>query len=310
MTDYTQFNFATNLNDKGLYSQLEHNVKDFLDWSFLQINGYNNVDIVSGVNPQHYQLHNVSGIVGLPSNRVWESPFKDWIWEQPEGKDINNIEGIYLNNVFLPSPTGSGNYGYHINYPLGRIVLDNPVNIKSDIKLEYSYRQIQIYKSEDSSWWKEVQRTNYGIFNDTQLFNELLSEHRLQAPFIMIENISRNQQIPYQLGTPENILVQDMFLHIFTKNPSQRSNLIDILLTQKDKNLILYDINKVLKDGVYGLNYRGEINLNGLNYRQILDNTDYHYKKCFIKNSTLSELNNFSTTLFNGIIRWTLEIFP
>jgi hypothetical protein len=220
------------------------------------------------------------------------------------------ISGVYLNNTFLPAPTGSGNYGYHINYPLGRVVFDKPVNSKSSVKLEYSYRQVQIYKSEDASWWKEIQKNNYGAFNDSTFTNQLLAEHKLQPPFIMIETIARNNQIPYEIGNSSNILDQDILFHVFTRNPSQRSNLIDILLSQKDKGLILYDLNKVIADDVYGLNYRGEKNINGLNYGQLVTDPSYFYRQCYVKNSTLSELNQFSTTLYNGIVRWTLEIFP
>lgn len=310
--NYTQFNHITNINQKSLYSQLETNLKDFMDWSFLQINGYNNVNIISGINPSLYTLINAptaSGL-GIKDNTVWEGTFKDWVWENVDGHNINQISQVVVNGTPLPAPTGSGNYGYFIDYPLGRIVFDKPINPKSLVQLEYAYRQIQIYKSEDASWWKELQRTNYGLFSDSKFTGQLFSEHKLQTPFIMIETIARNQQIPYELGDSKNILVQDVLLHVFAKNPSQRSNIIDVLLAQKDKGLILYDINRVVADQVTGLNYRGEKNLNGLNYSQLLSNNQYVFKTCFIKNSVLSELNNFSTNLFNGIIRWTIEIFP
>lgn len=311
--DYTKFTDVDSINTKGTYAQLETNLKDFLDWSFLQIDGFNNVRIVSGVNPQHYTLHNVSiSGVGIKPNTVWESPFKEWVYQTglPTDTQPISISGIYLNNTFLPAPTGSGNYGYHINYPLGRVVFNNPINANSQVKLSYSYRQIQVYKSDDAPWWKEIQKNNYGIFNDNQFTQRLLAEHRLQTPFIMIETIARNQQIPYELGNSRNILDQDVLLHIFTSHSSQRSNLIDILLKQKDKGLLFYDLNKVLSDNVYGLNYRGEKNQNGLNYGQIVTNYTYFYRNAFIKNSLLSEINNFSTNLYNGIIRWTVEIFP
>lgn len=311
MTDHTHFNNTVNFNQKGLYSQIETNLKDFMDWSFLNVYAYNNVNIVSGVGPQTYTLRSVSASgTTSPSVTTWEGPFKDWVWENVPDRNIKVINNVILNGVNLPAPTGSGNYSYHINYPLGRLVFNNPVNSNSSVKLEYSYRQVQIYKSEDASWWKEIQKNNYGVFNDSSFTNQLLAEHKLQLPFIMIETIARNNQIPYEIGNSSNILDQDILFHIFTKNPSQRSNLIDILLSQKDKGLILYDLNKVVADGVYGLNYRGEKNINGLNYGQLVTDSRYFYKQCYVKNSTLSELNQFSSTLCNGIVRWTLEIFP
>ena len=311
MTDHTHFNNIVNFNQKGLYSQIETNLKDFMDWSFLNVYAYNNVNIVSGVSPQTYTLRSVSASGTTPQSvTTWEGPFKDWVWENVPDRNIKSINNVILNGVNLPTPTGSGNYTYHINYPLGRLAFNNPVSSNSSVKLEYSYRQVQTYKSEDSLWWKEIQKNNYGAFNDSAFTNQLLAEHKLQPPFIMIETIARNNQIPYEIGNSSNILDQDILFHVFTRNPSQRSNLIDILLSQKDKGLILYDLNKVIADGVYGLNYRGEKNINGLNYGQLVTDPSYFYRQCYVKNSTLSELNQFSTTLYNGIVRWTLEIFP
>ena len=131
----------------------------------------------------------------------------------------------------------------------------------------------------------------------------------MQIPSIMIETIARNFQTPIELGTSQNWITQDVLLHIFTENPVQRSNIMDILLLQKDKTFTLYDINKVIKDNKFALNYKGEINPSGSNYGQIVDNDAYFQHRATIKNSVTSEINNFSSSLYNGIIRWSIEIF-
>jgi hypothetical protein len=313
--DYAKFNHITNINEKYAISQVEDNLKHFLDWSFLQIDAYVNVNMVPGTPSGLYTLNPQPSPTGNPSNKssTWEGPTKDWVYENGDGfdpsKNINQVSGIYLNNTFLPAPTGSGNYGYHVNYPLGKITFDNPVSINSSVKLDYAYRYVQIYKSNESVWWKELTRTLYSSINNSP-YSQILSSHKIQMPFIMIEIISRNNQEAYELGNSKNMITQDILFHIFTETVAQRVSLMDILLTQKDKGLILYDINKVVKNAVYPLNYRGEQNLSGLPYNQLVSNSEYQYKKCYVKSADTVEMNNFSTSLFNGIIRWSLKIFP
>ena len=85
-----------------------------------------------------------------------------------------------------------------------------------------------------------------------------MANNRVQPPFIVIETIARNQQIPLELGSYRQILRQDVLLHIFTQNTNQRDSLVDTLLLQKDKSLALYDTDKLVKNNKYELNYRGE----------------------------------------------------
>ena len=126
----------------------------------------------------------------------------------------------------------------------------------------------------------------------------------------MIEIIPRTIQTPYQIGTSRNIIIQDVLLHIFAENITQRNTIIDILLLQKDKQTYLYDIQKIITAGVFKLNYRGEINNNGLNYGQLITNSIYQSNTVYISNATTSEFNTISSTLHNAIIRWTIEILP
>jgi hypothetical protein len=307
-----QFQHVTSIGNRDSISSLEDNLKSFLDWSFLNIGGYVNITIpTSGIdgNPLH-QLKPVTD----PSqkSKIWQAPYKDWIYES----GLNNqnpirISGIYLNDTFLPAPTGSGNYGYSINYPLGHVSFNSAVSASSKVELSYSYRYVQIYKSNESSWWKELQDQTYNManFKANKDYSTITSNHIIQMPAIMIEPIARNIQTPIELGSSQNWITQDVLLHIFTENASQRSNLIDILLLQKDKTLNLYDINKVIKNNVFLLDYKGQINNSGLNYNQIVSSDTYFKHRATIKNSITSEINNFSSHLYNGIIRWSVEIF-
>ncbi len=307
------FHNVGGINESNNLSLLEDNIKGFLDWSFLHIGAFVNVDIpTSGINNSS-NFHTLKPISDPTQKaKIWEGIRKDWVYESGisyGGSSPNLISGIYLNDTFLPSPTGSGSYGYSVNYPLGRVVFNNNVASTSNVKLEYSYRFVQTYKANESYWWKEVQKESYNPANFKPSGDySITANHRVQLPAVIVETIPRTVLIPYELGTTKNIVIQDIFLHVFTENAVHRNNIMDILVAQKDKYFHLYDINNVVKSGVYPLNYNGSINNNGLNYPTLCES----YKKywCTIKDSNIGELNTLSSRLYNGIVRWSMEIFP
>lgn len=310
----TQFHNVTSITYKDKISNLEDNLKGFLDWSFLNIGGFINVS-----NPTPA----ITGIVGfhtlklssdptVQGNRLWEAPRKDWIYESGvsySGMSPVVFSGVRLNNTFLPAPTGSGNYSYSVNYPLGQIKFTNAVSATSLVTAGYSYRYIQTYKASDSLWWKEVQKETYNPANyKTNGDYAITSVHRVQLPAILVELAPRTELSPFQLGTTENVWTQDVFLHVFASTATQRNILIDILLSQKDKVLFLYDSDKVAKNQSYSLKSDGSINLNGQNYPGLVEHFRQHW--CNIKNSSLGEINTLSSSLYNGLVRWSIEIFP
>lgn len=312
----TTFHHIDNIGQKYNISILEDNIKSFLDWGFLNIGGFINVNIPSSgmTGGSFHQCKPVPDPGSLP-NRIWEAPKKDWVYESGvsfSGSNPISISGVYLNGVFLPAPNGTENYGYYLDYPNGRINFNKGVSSTSRVELSYSYRYVQVFKANETTWWKELQTETYNPANFTKNNSELniTSNHRVQTPAIVIETAPRTVLTPYELGTTKNIITQDLLLHIFTENPIQRNSLIEILLEQKDKSLNLYNINKVIKNNVNYINYRGEINASGLNYDQLSNNLDYIIKRAFIKKVELSELNTFSNSLYNAVLRWSVEIFP
>jgi hypothetical protein len=307
----TTFHNVKSITNKDRISSLEDNIKSFLDWSFLHVGGFVNVSIpTSGQGGGSYHVLKSSQDPSL-KDRVWQAPRKDWVYETGivyENSSPIAFSGLYINNTFLPAPTGSGNYSYNVNYPLGQVVFDKPISSRSSIAASYSYRYIQTYKSGDSPWWKEVQKETYNPSNFNKQDYSIVSVHRVQLPSIIIELIPRTVQIPHQLGTVDNIIIQDVFLHIYTENVNQRNSIIDALLHQKDKTLKLYDPHKVIKNNRYMLNKFGNINLNGYNYPNLVEN--FYSYWCTIKDSSIGELNSLSSSLHNGLVRWSIEIFP
>lgn len=324
-----QFQHIQSIGKKDRISGLEDNIKGFLDWSFLQIGGFVNVSVpTSGLQPAANTGFHILKPTSDPAqpSKIWAAPRKDWIYENSPYSDNPStisfnphassgvpiapiaFSGLYLNNTFLPGPSGSGNYGYSVNYPLGQIAFNNNVAITSSVVASYSYRYVQVYKASDAAWWKEIQKETYLPTAQKTGDHSITTNHRVQLPAIIVELIPRTELLPYQLGTTENIIIQDIFLHIFTQNANQRNTIIDTLLLQKDNSFWLYDVSKVIKNNSYFINQYGDINPSGHNYNTLVSHYKDHW--CTIKNANLSELNTISTSLYNGIIRWSIEIFP
>ena len=65
---------------------------------------------------------------------------------------------------------------------------------------------------------------------------------------------------------------------------------------------------KIIYNNRYFLDQHGNINPSGYNYPTLVD--AFRYKWCTINNSTVGEMNTLSDHLSNGIVRWSIEIFP
>lgn len=309
------FQSVKSISDKLLLSSIEDNMKSFLDWGFLNIGGFVNVNIpTSGMSGGGFHVLKPTKDPSVTNNTVWETVRKDWVYETGisySGSQPIHFSGIFVNNSFVPAPTGNASCPYRVNYPLGQIVFANQQNSNSQIFANYAYKYIQIYKSTESIWWKELQQLSYdpNITNNNKL-DLITSNHRMQLPCIVVELIGRTVQIPYELGNVKNIIGQDILLHIFTENAVQRNTIIDILLLQKERQTYLYDINRIIEDNVNLLDYLGQKNPNGLNYSQIITSPLYQRNVFYIEEATVSELNTISSSLFNGIVRFSLKIFP
>lgn len=311
----THFQHVHNIGEKSVISILEHNIKEFLNYGFLKIGGFIDVSIpTSGISGGDFSLLKPAYHPYCPSGMVWESPRKDWVYESEishEDRYPINISGIYVNNNLIPAPTGNGNISYYINYKDGQIVFNKPIPLLSIVKASYSYKYVQIYTANENPWFKELQKYSY----DPSIMNKgpgqsIMAEHKVQMPCIIIETIPRTFQEPYQLGDTSNIISQDLLLHIYTENPVQRNSIVDTLILQKDMETLLFDIDKVTKDQVYSLLPNGSINTGRLNQDEILSNSLYRKNVYYISLATTSELNTISSNLYNGVVRWTLKIYP
>jgi hypothetical protein len=308
------FNNVSSLGHNYLINQLEDNLKSFLDWGFLNIGGFINVNIpTSGLYGGNFSQLKTTSQPGYKDGQVWQTFRKDWVYETGvvyNGYSPINFSGINIGSGFYPAPTGSGNYTYSINYPLGQIVFNNIVNASADVKASYSYRWCQVYKGSNTPQWKELQALTY---QPSPTINQKGSgeynvgaSHRIQMPAIIIEPISRSYSQPWQLGAYNFAIDQDILLHIFTENPSDNHRIIDIIRLQKDKTIKLYDTNKIVQSGVFPLSYNGSLNNSGICYSTLID--QYFWKTCFFKEISVLSMESANKNLYWCTLRLTAQV--
>jgi len=287
-------------SDYSVMAQVEENLKAYLDYSFLNIGGFVNVSSGNTI----YSVNNTRTTVSQASyvpGKVWETYRKDWVYETGisyNGTSPTIVSGVSINNIFLPTPTGSGNYGYKLDYPNGQIIFNKPIPTGSKVFVNHSYRKCQVYKSSTANWWGEFRNA---------IYSDLPNEYSIQTPAIVIEPTNRSNLIPYQLGDRSFFVDQDMLLYIFADSAIERNNISDMIRLQKEKTLYMYDINRVIKNGVYPLRYDGQVNNSGQNYPSLLNNPTYSYLKLFVKDVDLLGLETYSKKLFWCILRLTTQ---
>ena len=134
----TTFAHVAHIGNTLLNSELESNLKSFLDWSFLGIGGWSNISIpTSGAYGGTFDNLRLVDDPAYTAGQIWEAPRKDWVWEtgtEYPGYNPINISGVWIDGAL--KGTGDATYGHHYNYPLGRVVFDTPVASTKTVQLE------------------------------------------------------------------------------------------------------------------------------------------------------------------------------
>ena len=309
---YTRFKHANNISDDFLLNILEINMKTFFDWSFLCVGAWFDVQIedgnIYGLN-QHSKLISVSDH-SYEDGQVWQSIRKDWVWET--GILFNNTNPLPISGIYV-----DGNYmindgsNYTINYPDGRIIFDNPQSLSSDIKLNYSYRNIQTYRASDSPWFNILQYNSFNTSNPDIIRSEdgdwsISGNKRIQLPAIVIEAVARSRSYPYELGNDDIVIDQDIEFYVLAETKNERNKILEILRLQQDLVFLLYDTNELAQNDKYPLDHNGNLNANHIMYPGMVDN--YRWRKACIKEISLFEIESVNTDFHRGMARATIQI--
>jgi len=193
------------------------------------------------------------------------------------------------------------------------VVFDSAIPTTSDVQIEYSYRNVQTYIADQAPWWDELQynsmRVDDSTFSQTSSGNwGILANHRVQMPAVVIEVVPRRTYQPYELGSSNSLITQDVLFHIIAESRWWRNQLVDIISLQKDKTLMLYDSDKLADANAFPLDFRGMVVNTTNNYSGIVNNTDYQYTTARITNMSIVEMESYNSRLYEGTVRASFEV--
>lgn len=341
-----KFSGITNIGEHLLMSQIENNMKSFLDWGFLNIGAFINVE-----KPNQNIYGNPLAILkptkdpNFTDGQVWQTMRKDWIWEDdiiytkcmepvtlptlptpcpsnyyeptpcPEDyiQSISPvlIDGIYVNDTFYPLNTTSA-YSYKVDYINSRIIFDTAISLSAKVEMEYAYRWVQVYNYDSAKWWRQLQ---YQTDANSEHFNQLskgdfsiLSTNRVQLPAIIIETVSRGLSKPWRLGDKSLIVKQELMLHIVSETMADRNKIIDILRLQQDKFINMYDTNLVVKYHAQPFLINGTLNPNRLQYNELLTCGTFKWIKGRLIDIFAADVESFSPFFSESNVKITVEI--
>ena len=318
VTSYTKLKGVTSFAAPFLMNELETNLKMYFDWGFLCVGGWSDANIPT-TGAFGGDLHVLKPVYDPSYNdgQVWQSFRKDWVWEtgvsyldSTTNPEPVRITGVRVDGAFYGS--GDATYGWHVNYPLGRVVFDTAISLSSTVDLNYSYRFVQIYKADDAEWWKELQYDSFRA--DDSHFSQrgtgdwsVGAQHRVQMPAIVLESISRGSANGYELGNGALAVEQDVLFHVVAENRFDRNNLVDMIRLQYDNIIWLFNSQSAAEATGYPLDYRG-MKIGDNMYPDLVDTDGYRWAECRFTDVVMAEVESINPNLYQGKVRTTVEV--
>lgn len=302
-----KFTGVNSLNDHLIISNAENNLKAFLDWGFLNIGGFINVQSIPNVVSNNPNQLAIVDDPNYQTGQVWQTQYKDWVWEH--GVVYGTSTPTLITNILVDGNVVNAS-DYILNYAESKVVFNNPIPSNSTVTMDFSYRKVQVYtQSNDLTWWRQYQidSANGDQFLANQGDYTIFTVNRIQLPAIIIEAVPRGIARPYQLGNKSLIVDQDFIFHIVCNTYSDRNAVVDILRLQQDKVIWLYDIDKIIENNIQPFLFDGSLNPDRAQYDNIVKNPEYQWKTGFLKNMVLSEVES-GTHIQECKLRMTLEI--
>lgn len=272
---YTNLKGFDSLTKFSYEEILEQNVINFLDWGFINKDGFFNVRIpASGAYGGDFSRLRPVRDVQYTNGQVWEAARLNWVWESglESAASPISISGVFVNSTFYPA---SGN-AYYVDYPNGRIIFNTAISQSATVRVEHSYKWINITSSQKVPWLRKVQQNSFRVDSSDFLTGsgDYLSygRTRLQLPFVAVE-VADGYYKGYELGGSQ--LAYKTLKFYVVGEDSIVNRIADIISQQSDKTIYLYDTNEVVADNRFPLTWKGSIAASGLTYPDMI--TEYTY---------------------------------
>lgn len=308
----------TTVFDATLNNEIQDGLIEYFDWALLEKGNYFNVTLGElGPSGQDMSRLRLSQDERYASGRVWEGFRKNWVWQSGVNFSPSpivgtnhakpGISGVFINDIFYSSTT-TGQYAHKVDYYNGRIVFDSPIPTGSKVQAEYSYKWINIVYPNSVPWLAEIQintlEPNSTFSQKEKGSYNLPPEARLQLPAIAIEIVPIRTFKGFQLGGGQWVYT-DVIFHCLAEDEHTRNKLVDIVSLQNDKNIPIFDTNRINSSGEFPLDYRGMPVSGALRYPDLI--AKYNGGFLRLTDTTVSNMVSVSSNIFGGIVRTKTE---
>lgn len=308
---FLRFNRVCHYGKSNVIRRLEVGLRYFYEWALLNIGAWTDITYdmptAGGGNASSLRVANA---YGYTAGQAWEGFRTQWVYET--GITYTDYTGgthtplpanIYVNNVLQSTGT------YSVNYTLGQVIFNSAIPTTSNVKATYSFRNVQVYISDDLPWYQELQYQSWSP--DTTMFTQddrgdwfVGGNHRVQFPCIIIMADSKGTKEPHSLGGGLCYRNQDVVFHILSEDPVMRNNLTDLILTEGDRCIQLFDIDSAAAALDIPLDNNG--GLVGKMYPYLLEN--YCWATARSENARLTSKTSYNCGLHDATVKHTYTV--
>jgi len=298
---YTTLKYVQNAGDFLLTEQLKDNLGAFFDYGLVNTGHFVSAHLAqSGAWGDNTKLH-IANAPSYSTGQVWQGKRKNWIYETDTDCTPApiSVSGVYVNSTFYPIGT-TGTYEFNIDYKNGRVIFTTPLTTGT-VNVEHSYKYVQIERA-SHPFFRAVQLGTFKA-EDSELIRgsgtyNIPPENRVQFPVIFIEVPPDRSFTPYQLGAGTYTDTTVNF-HIVSENDVDLGRLVDIVSSQYQKTIWLYNKNTI----PYPLNEFGFIGSGYVPYTQLVSESGYRWKECAFIQSYAGESEYTTNPLYNGTVK-------
>lgn len=311
----TTFKGVNTIGDTTFTDVLDTNLITMFDWGFVDIGGFFNVTIpTSGQYGGDFHILRSVEDPNFTDGTVWEGKRKNWVWESNTsvGTPIE-ISGVFVDGSFQSS-------GYYIDYPNGRVVFSSAISTSSEVKLEYSYKYVQICDSDYLPFFRRIEKDSFRVDDSNFMLGSgshtELAPNRLQLPAVGIETVDDRQYTGYQLGDTTQWATTDVIFHVVAENEPTARRIADMISYQTDNTIFLFNPKRMANNDDFPLDYRGALVNPSSTYPTIIKPTGvggYRWTegvqagKLRLTNANVQKGNWITRELYHKPVRMTTE---
>lgn len=305
---YTTLKGFDSLNKFSYEEILEHNIINFFDWGFINKDGFYNVRIpTSGAYGGDFSRLRPVRDARFTNGQVWEGVRLNWVWESglTGSRSPISISGVFVNNTFYPASSGQ----FHVDYPNGRIVFTNAISQTATVRVEHSYKWINVISSQNVPWLRKVQQNSFRADDANFLSGsgEYLNygQTRIQLPFVAVE-VADGYYKGYELGGSQ-LCYKTLKFYVVGED-STVNRIANAISDQNDKTIYLYNTNEVVDANNSPLRWNGSIASGALTYPDMINTYTYTNGVLHGKVSLLESKPQAAQRLTDNIIQKVVTI--